>query len=242
MCCFHFLFVFLFFSLLSCLIVQIKHEPCQVSEITTSNNTQSTRAVHLQAQTQATNLLRQEPLDRAARASIGRPIVKSEIKSPTEIPSIASTTSLSIEPSNMDHNNTNSVQSGQLIHSYNFNLVLFYNPNRHEISSIPFTIIINMFYHMFLVSSTQLNSLILCYIFSAFSTISHCSFVWFFFCSHSKGAIPVGIAVARQRFQEHAQQHQAKDINRFGNIGLTTDLGEFTFPLVLFCFLFGGSV
>lgn len=46
------------------------------------------------------------------------------------------------------------------------------------------------------------------------------------------GAIPVGIAVARQRLQEHAQQqqqqqqHQMKDINRFGNIGIATDLGK----------------
>lgn len=48
----------------------------------------------------------------------------------------------------------------------------------------------------------------------------------------STGAIPVGIAVARQRLQEHAQQqqqqHQTKDINRFGNIGIATDLGEFS--------------
>lgn len=37
--------------------------------------------------------------------------------------------------------------------------------------------------------------------------------------------IPVGIAVARQRLQEHAQQqHQPKEINRFG-IGIATDLG-----------------
>ncbi|XP_055715302.1 protein winged eye isoform X3 [Phlebotomus papatasi] len=42
---------------------------------------------------------------------------------------------------------------------------------------------------------------------------------------HTAGAIPVGIAVARQRLQEHvnAQQQQPKDINRFG-IGLA-DLG-----------------
>lgn len=58
------------------------------------------------------------------------------------------------------------------------------------------------------------------------------------FVSHSIGAIPVGIAVARQRLQEHAQQqqHQTKDINRFGNIGLTTDLGEFIF--LFSCFVF----
>lgn len=47
------------------------------------------------------------------------------------------------------------------------------------------------------------------------------------------GAIPVGIAVARQRLQEHAQQqqqqHQTKDINRFGTIGIATDLGKFRF-------------
>ncbi len=37
--------------------------------------------------------------------------------------------------------------------------------------------------------------------------------------------IPVGIAVARQRLQEHAQQqHQPKEINRFG-IGIAADLG-----------------
>lgn len=65
----------------------------------------------------------------------------------------------------------------------------------------------------------------------------------FFFVVHRIGAIPVGIAVARQRLQEHAQQqqHQTKDINRFGNIGLTTDLGEFFFSspsLVLFSIWF----
>lgn len=44
------------------------------------------------------------------------------------------------------------------------------------------------------------------------------------------GAIPVGIAVARQRLQaEHAQQHQQKEINRFGGIGITTDLGKSSF-------------
>uniref|UniRef100_A0A1B0CBB3 Putative bah domain protein n=1 Tax=Lutzomyia longipalpis TaxID=7200 RepID=A0A1B0CBB3_LUTLO len=45
---------------------------------------------------------------------------------------------------------------------------------------------------------------------------------------HTAGAIPVGIAVARQRLQEHvnAQQQQPKDINRFG-IGLA-DLGGAT--------------
>lgn len=45
------------------------------------------------------------------------------------------------------------------------------------------------------------------------------------------GAIPVGIAVARQRLQEHnavgSVVHQQKDVNRFG-IGLT-DMGEFLF-------------
>lgn len=58
--------------------------------------------------------------------------------------------------------------------------------------------------------------------------------VWFslFIYSYGIGAIPVGIAVARQRLQEHAQQHQTKDINRFGNIGLSTDLGEFVSYLV----------
>lgn len=41
------------------------------------------------------------------------------------------------------------------------------------------------------------------------------------------GAIPVGIAVARQRLQEHVQQqHQPKDINRFSSIGIATDLGK----------------
>lgn len=42
-------------------------------------------------------------------------------------------------------------------------------------------------------------------------------------------AIPVGIAVARQRLQEHAQQqhHAVKDLNRYG-IGISSaDLGEF---------------
>ncbi|XP_059621310.1 protein winged eye isoform X2 [Phlebotomus argentipes] len=44
---------------------------------------------------------------------------------------------------------------------------------------------------------------------------------------HTAGAIPVGIAVARQRLQEHVNaQQQPKDINRFG-IGLT-DLGAVT--------------
>lgn len=50
---------------------------------------------------------------------------------------------------------------------------------------------------------------------------------------NSGGAIPVGIAVARQRLQEHAsvQQQQPKDINRFG-IGIA-DLGEFIFFFIL---------
>lgn len=40
----------------------------------------------------------------------------------------------------------------------------------------------------------------------------------------------MGIAVARQRLQaEHAQQHQQKEINRFGGIGITTDLGKSSF-------------
>lgn len=49
------------------------------------------------------------------------------------------------------------------------------------------------------------------------------------------GAIPVGIAVARQRLQEHTQtqQPQTKDINRFGNIGITTDLGELSISVFL---------
>ncbi|GAB0099240.1 Protein winged eye [Sergentomyia squamirostris] len=48
---------------------------------------------------------------------------------------------------------------------------------------------------------------------------------------HTAGAIPVGIAVARQRLQEHvnAQQQQPKDINRFG-IGLA-DIGGATSAL-----------
>lgn len=46
---------------------------------------------------------------------------------------------------------------------------------------------------------------------------------------YAAGAIPVGIAVARQRLQEHAQhQQQPKDLNRFG-IGIATDLGECIF-------------
>lgn len=53
--------------------------------------------------------------------------------------------------------------------------------------------------------------------------------------SHSN-AIPVGIAVARQRLQEHAQQHhQPKDLNRYG-IGVSaTDLGEYKyiFPFII---------
>lgn len=59
----------------------------------------------------------------------------------------------------------------------------------------------------------------------------------------STGAIPVGIAVARQRLQEHAQQqqqqHQTKDINRFGSIGIATDLGKFTFFLFILSSLDG---
>lgn len=47
------------------------------------------------------------------------------------------------------------------------------------------------------------------------------------FAQFRTGAIPVGIAVARQRLQaEHAQQHQQKEINRFSGIGIT-DLGKF---------------
>lgn len=54
---------------------------------------------------------------------------------------------------------------------------------------------------------------------------------------YTAGAIPVGIAVARQRLQEHAQhQQQPKDLNRFG-IGIATDLGEWKFSLFL-CFFF----
>lgn len=54
---------------------------------------------------------------------------------------------------------------------------------------------------------------------------------------YSEGAIPVGIAVARQRLQEHAQQqqHQTKDINRFGNIGIATDLGKAINTVYTFC-------
>lgn len=42
------------------------------------------------------------------------------------------------------------------------------------------------------------------------------------------GAIPVGIAVARQRLQDHTQIQpaQTKDVTRFGSIGITNDLGE----------------
>ncbi|KAG4072064.1 hypothetical protein HA402_015563 [Bradysia odoriphaga] len=44
----------------------------------------------------------------------------------------------------------------------------------------------------------------------------------------AQSGIPVGIAVARQRLQEHAQQqHQPKEINRFG-IGIATDLEAVT--------------
>lgn len=41
-------------------------------------------------------------------------------------------------------------------------------------------------------------------------------------------AIPVGIAVARQRLQEHAQIQpaQTKEMARFGSIGIANDLGE----------------
>lgn len=65
--------------------------------------------------------------------------------------------------------------------------------------------------------------------------------LFLFFISHilihfCTGAIPVGIAVARQRLQEHAQQqhqhhhqHQTKDINRYSNIGIATDLGKLLF-------------
>lgn len=229
MCFFH--FFLLFFPVILSHRVQIKHEPCQVSEITTSNNTQSTRTVHLQAQTQATNLLHQEPLDKTVRVSTVRPVVKSEIKSPTELASIASTTSLSIGTSNMDHNSTNSIQSGQLLSSF-FLLTLFFfcfdlflNLNRHGISSISFTIIINVF----LVESAR--SCRAEHFTFWVSIISHYPCM-VFFVYMGIGAIPVGIAVARQRLQEHAQQHQTKDINRFGNIGLTTDLGEFVFYLV----------
>ncbi|XP_031635992.1 protein winged eye isoform X3 [Contarinia nasturtii] len=119
-------------------LLQIKREPCQVSEVTTSNNFPSTATVQLQEQQRKT-------------IATDQAIVKKEIKSPTETSS--STISLSTTASNMEHTNNNSVQSG---------------------------------------------------------------------------AIPVGIAVARQRLQEHAQQqqqHQTKDINRFGNIGIATDLG-----------------
>lgn len=44
----------------------------------------------------------------------------------------------------------------------------------------------------------------------------------------ASGAIPVGIAVARQRLQDHSpiQPTQTKDMNRFGGIGITNDLGE----------------
>ena len=50
----------------------------------------------------------------------------------------------------------------------------------------------------------------------------------FFFLLIPTGAIPIGIAVGRQRLQESnqaAQQLQAKDLNRFGLS--MADLGEF---------------
>lgn len=63
-----------------------------------------------------------------------------------------------------------------------------------------------------------------------FLTLVSCVYSYTISSSDSAGPIPVGIAVARQRLQEHAQQqqqHQTKDINRFSNIGIATDLGEF---------------
>lgn len=51
--------------------------------------------------------------------------------------------------------------------------------------------------------------------------------------THSQAnAIPVGIAVARQRLQEHAQQqHAVKDLNRYG-IGISSnDLGKFFYQI-----------
>lgn len=105
--------IYYFFFVRYLVIVQIKHEPCQVSEVTTSNNFQSSRAVCLQAQTPSTHSLYQEKSDKSDRINAGRSIVKSEIKSPTETAPTASTTSLSIATSDMDHNSTNSVQSGE---------------------------------------------------------------------------------------------------------------------------------
>lgn len=99
---------FLLFSSTLFDITQIKREPCQVSEVTTSNNFQSTRPVQLQ--TQPATSLHQEQSNQIKAGD--QAIVKSEIKSPTEIATTASTVSISVATSNMDHNSTNSVQSG----------------------------------------------------------------------------------------------------------------------------------
>lgn len=78
------------------LILQIKREPCQVSEVTTSNNIPLTATVQ------------QQKPDKTIITHSS--IIKSEIKSPTEATS--STVSISTATSNMEHNNTNTVQSG----------------------------------------------------------------------------------------------------------------------------------
>lgn len=125
-------------------IAQIKREPCQVSEVTTSNNSHSTATI----QNHFPILNRQQSHNSIDNEQSLLPIVKIEHRSPTEHTAIPSTT-----PIVMDHSNTHQMQSG---------------------------------------------------------------------------AIPVGIAVARQRLQDHSQIQptQTKDMTRFGGIGITNDLGE----------------
>lgn len=80
-----------------------------MSEVTTSNNFQSSATVQLQAQTQIQS---QNPLHQGQtykKKATYQTIVKSEIKSPTET---SSSSTVSIASPNMDHNTTNSVQSG----------------------------------------------------------------------------------------------------------------------------------
>lgn len=155
---------------------QIKREPCQVSEITTSNN-----FGHFQSN-QSTSTASSVSHSQHRAAST---IVKIETTSPKTIAATIATSSSSTSTptSNMDHTNSNQVQNGMAA------------PGRRA-------------------PEPALNS--------------EYNFMKILFIPFRTGAIPVGIAVARQRLQaEHAQQHQQKENNRFGGIGITTDLGKF---------------
>lgn len=99
--------------------LQIKREPCQVSEVTTSNNLQSTNTV--QQQSHLHSPLHNDHLPITNRSSYNNqsknqrilPIVKIENKSPTDT-SAPTSIVFSSSNSNMDHNNTNQVQTGKI--------------------------------------------------------------------------------------------------------------------------------